>query len=95
MNAKRRPLVAGNWKMNHGAASGVELATEVAALASKVPHVELVIAPPFTVLAACAEDCAEAKVGLSGQNLYPKETGAFTGEISAPMLVDAGCTWVG
>jgi triosephosphate isomerase len=80
--------------MNLGGSAGVELAREVVALTSGVPHVDLVIAPPFTALAACAHECHESRVELAGQNLYPKDSGAFTGEVSAPMLSEAGCRWV-
>lgn len=94
MNPARRPLIAGNWKMNLGGAKGVELAGEIARLAREVPHVELVIGPPFTALAACAHETEGSGVAVAGQNLYPKDSGAFTGEVSGPMLVEAGCTWV-
>jgi triosephosphate isomerase (TIM) len=94
VNPARRPLVAGNWKMQHGGLSGVELATAVVRLAGEVGHVDLVIAPPFTALAACAHECEASPVQVAGQNLYPKDSGAFTGEVSASMLADAGCAWV-
>ena len=94
MNSDRRPLVAGNWKMHHGGATGVALASAVARIAADMPHVDLVIAPPFTALAACAHECEKTNVTIAGQNLFPKDSGAFTGEISAPMLVESGCTWV-
>jgi triosephosphate isomerase (TIM) len=94
LNHTRRPLVAGNWKLNHGGASGLGLATAVVKLAGEVPHVDLVIGPPFTGIAACAHECDGSRVQVSGQNLYPKDSGAFTGEISAPMLLEAGCAWV-
>jgi len=94
VNPGRRPLIAGNWKMNHGGPSGVELATAIVRLASELPHVDLVIAPPFTALAACAHECDGSRVEVAAQNLYPKDSGAYTGEVSAPMLVDAGCGWV-
>jgi triosephosphate isomerase (TIM) len=94
VNVTRRPLIAGNWKMHHGGASGVELAGELAKLALTLPHVDLVIAPPFTALAACAHECDGSRVEISAQNLYPRDSGAFTGEIGAPMLVEAGCRWV-
>jgi triosephosphate isomerase len=94
LNAQRRPLIAGNWKMHHGGRTGVELADAVVKLASSVPHVDLVVAPPYTALAACAAECDGSRVELSGQNVHPKESGAFTGEISATMLLDAGCSWV-
>jgi triosephosphate isomerase len=80
--------------MYHGGASGVTLAAAVIELSSEVERVDLVVAPPFTALAACAHECEGSRVQVAGQNLYPKDSGAFTGEVSAPMLVEAGCAWV-
>jgi triosephosphate isomerase len=80
--------------MNHGGPSGVQLAATIVPLAIELPHVDLVIAPPFTALAACAHECDGSRVEVAGQNLYPKPSGAFTGEISAPMLIESGCAWV-
>jgi len=94
LNAQRRPLIAGNWKMNHGGRSGVELAIAVTKLAPSAPHADIVIAPPFTALAACAHECEGKRVEISAQNLHPKDSGAFTGEVSAPMLLESGCKWV-
>jgi len=94
--SERKPLIAGNWKLNLGGPEGCELAHAVAKTAALNPKVEVVVAPPFTALASVAETVREAggHVGIAGQNLYPKDSGAFTGEISAPMLVAAGCQWV-
>ncbi|MGZ3416520.1 MAG: triose-phosphate isomerase [Polyangiales bacterium] len=101
MNPARSPLIAGNWKMFHGGASGVELAANVARIAASLRGVEVVVAPPFTALAAVAQMVAEVAeashggpIGVAAQNFYPEEKGAFTGEVSAPMLVEAGCSWV-
>ena len=94
MNSARKPLIAGNWKMYKGGLSGVELAGALVAVAREVPDVDLVIAPPFTVLAACAHEVEGSGIAIAAQNFYPKNEGAFTGEISAPMLRDSGCTWV-
>jgi triosephosphate isomerase len=80
--------------MHLGGPAGLDLAASVVRLAPSVPHVDLVIAPPFTGLAACAHECDGSRVEVSAQNLYPQDTGAFTGEVSAPMLVEAGCAWV-
>lgn len=90
----RRPLIAGNWKMHHGGPTGVRLAADMVRLAPAAPHVDIVIAPPFTALAACAHECDGSRIDVAGQNCYPKESGAFTGEISPRMLVEAGCAWV-
>jgi triosephosphate isomerase len=93
LNRDRRPLVAGNWKMHHGGPAGVELAGAVVRFAASVPRVDLVIAPPFTAIAACAHECEGSRVEIAAQNLHPKESGAYTGEVSASMLVAAGCSW--
>ena len=94
MNGKRRPLVAGNWKMFHGGLSGVELGASVVAQTRSLGRVDVVVAPPFTALAAIAHECEGSGVSLAAQNMHAKDSGAFTGEISAPMLKEAGCRWV-
>jgi triosephosphate isomerase len=94
VNPSRLPLIAGNWKMNNGGARGCELAQRVAAAATNLKDVEVVVAPPFTALAAVSQELSGSKVQVAGQNLYPRDSGAYTGEISAPMLIEAGCRWV-
>lgn len=94
MNPARRPLIAGNWKMNLGGSDGLALAAECTELARSVPHVDLVIAPPLTLLAAASAECDGSGVALAAQNMHPKESGAFTGEVGPTMLKDAGCSWV-
>lgn len=93
---KRTPLIAGNWKLNKGGPEGCDLAAAVAAFAQKAPAVDVVVSPPFTALAAVAQAIEEAggKVGVAAQNLYPKDNGAFTGEISAGMILAAGGKFV-
>jgi triosephosphate isomerase len=91
--ANRKYLIAGNWKLNNGGASGLKLAADVAQ-ASRGVSAEVVVAPPFTALAAVAAELSGSHVEVSAQNLYPKDSGAFTGEVSAPMLLEAGCKWV-
>ena len=80
--------------MHHGGPTGVTLTSALVPLAARLLHVDLVIAPPFTALAACAHECDGSRLEVAGQNLYPKGSGAVTGEVSAPMLVEAGCKWV-
>jgi triosephosphate isomerase len=94
LNEVRRPLIAGNWKMHHGGASGVALAGELTTIVPSLPHVDMVVIPPFTALAACAQECDGSRLEIGAQNLSPKDSGAYTGEISAPMLAEAGCRWV-
>jgi triosephosphate isomerase (TIM) len=94
MNRARRPLIAGNWKMNHGGASACSLAAEIAKRTAVYDGVDVVVAPPFTAIAAVAHELASTSVAVSGQNLFAKESGAYTGEISAPMLLECGAAWV-
>jgi len=94
MNNKRKPLIAGNWKMFNGGPRSCELAAAVALGAAHYPGVEVVVCPPFTALAAVAAELDEQPVGLGAQNMYFKASGAYTGEISGPMLVECGVRWV-
>lgn len=94
MNA-RIPMIAGNWKMNAGGADALALAEGVHATAVG-KKCDVVVSPPALVLAAVAQKLASlgSKVEVAGQNLYPKDSGAFTGEVSGPMLKAAGAKWV-
>ena len=94
MHALRRPLIAGNWKMNQGGRSACALATDVAKRTAGFDAVDVVVAPPFTALAAVARELEATSVTVAAQNLYPKDAGAFTGETSAPMILEAGAKWV-
>src|SRR5262250_1972395 len=80
--------------MYRGGASGCELAQQIRDACGDVAEVQVVVAPPFTALAAVAHELEGSRVEVAGQNLYPKPEGAFTGEVSAPMLLEAGCRWV-
>ncbi len=91
---KRIQLIAGNWKMYQGGKSAVELAKGVAERCGGLAGVEVVVAPPATALRNVAQAVAGSHVEVAAQNLYPKNEGAYTGEISAPMILDAGCKWV-
>ena len=84
-------LVAGNWKMNGLAASLAELETLKAALAAAAPACEVLVCPPFTLLAQAA---VVGGVALGGQDCSPRDGGAFTGDVSAAMLKDAGASSV-
>jgi triosephosphate isomerase len=94
LNPLRKPLIAGNWKMFHGGPTGITLAGECVTIAQETKHVEVVIAPPFTALAACAAECHETPVAIAAQNVHAKDQGAYTGVVSAAMIRDAGATWV-
>ncbi len=94
MAEKRIPLIAGNWKMYKGGQAGIDLAKGVAAQAAKVSGVDVVLGAPSIIVRAVAEAVKGAKVEVAAQNLYPKDEGAYTGEISAPMILEAGAKWV-
>jgi triosephosphate isomerase len=94
MNPKRRPILAGNWKMNMTATQARELALKLIPLVAGVKDRDIVVGPPFTSLAAVAETIKGTNIGLAAQNLHWEEKGAFTGEISADMLLDSGCKYV-
>ena len=90
----RVPFIAGNWKMFKTVHESVVFAKEFRALVKDVIDVEIVVAPPFTALHAVAEAVRNSTVGVSGQNLHWEREGAFTGEVSAGMLKEAGAEYV-
>ncbi|MBN8613033.1 MAG: triose-phosphate isomerase [Deltaproteobacteria bacterium] len=93
----RRPLIAGNWKLQNGLDASTSLARAVAAGIDASTKPEVVIAPVFTALASVATVLRELEgktVGLAAQDLHWEDKGAFTGEVSAPLLTDVGCTHV-
>jgi triosephosphate isomerase len=92
--AERKRLVAGNWKMNGLRADGVALARGIAERAHEPRRCELLVCPPATLLIAVGEVLAGSGVVLGGQDCHPEPKGAFTGDISAEMLKDAGCSHV-
>ena len=94
MNPKRRPILAGNWKMNMTATQARELASKLLPLVSAVKDRDIVLGPPFTALSAVADAIKGSNIALSAQNLHWEDKGAFTGEISADMLLDSGCKYV-
>jgi triosephosphate isomerase (TIM) len=90
-----RPLVAGNWKMNGLRKSLVEAASICEAVAAGgAGKAEIVACPPATLLMAVARICEGTKVGVGGQDCHAEANGAFTGDISAEMLKDAGAAYV-
>jgi len=93
--AARRRLIAGNWKMNGLKADGVALARDLVARAKPgPPNCDLLVCPPATLVAAVGDALAGSGVALGGQDCAAAEKGAFTGDVSAEMLRDAGCTHV-
>jgi len=89
----RRPLIAGNWKMNKNSAESIKLVSELREMVSDVSDVEIVVAPPFTALGSVEATIKDSNIFLSAQNTFWQEIGAFTGEISPSMLKDVGCQY--
>jgi triosephosphate isomerase len=93
--AARRRLIAGNWKMNGLKADGIALARDLAARAAAgAPNCDLLVCPPTTLVAAIGAALSGSVVALGGQDCAAAEKGSFTGDVSAEMLKDAGCTHV-
>ena len=90
----RTPLVAANWKMFKTVAEAVAYVREFTGLVSGMDDVEIVVAPPFTAVHATAEAARGSRVAIAGQDLYWEAEGAFTGEVSAAMLREAGARFV-
>lgn len=88
------PLIAGNWKMNTGIHQGADLVLKLRELIKGVDAVEVVIAPPFLSIYHLSHLVADSRIQLAGQNIHWEKSGAYTGEVSAEMLVDAGCCYV-
>jgi triosephosphate isomerase len=86
----RRPLVVGNWKMSKTRAEAASYCAELAAGLPEVDGVEVGLCPPFTAIATVAEALQGTGVLVCGQNVHQAESGAFTGEISVGMLIEAG-----
>ncbi len=88
----RTPFVCGNWKMHRTVAEAVALAREVAeGLGDAAGRVEVAVAPPFTALQPVAQAVRGTPVEVAAQDVHWEAQGAFTGEVSAPMLAEAGC----
>jgi triosephosphate isomerase len=88
------PLIAGNWKMFKTVRETVAHVAELRAACRDITGVELVVAPPFTALSAAAEAVRDSNIAVSAQNLHWEREGAFTGEISAGMIREAGARFV-
>ena len=90
----RMPLMAGNWKMHYTAAEAVALVEELKQGITRFHDREVVVAPTFTALAAVAKALSGSAIRLAAQNCHWENQGAYTGEISPPMLKDVGCHYV-
>ncbi|HEY2118451.1 MAG TPA: triose-phosphate isomerase [Candidatus Acidoferrum sp.] len=91
--SKRRRVIAGNWKMYKTQADTCAFFSAFAPLVAGVSDCDIVIAPPFTNIPVAIEGAKGTKIGISGQDVYWEKEGAFTGQISTVMLVEAGCRY--
>ena len=91
---KRKPLVAGNWKMNNTAAEATALCKNLIRLLANTKGVDVVICPPFTALATTGTVISGTNIALGAQNMHWEKSGAFTGEVSSAMLRDLYCHYV-
>lgn len=90
----RRPVIAGNWKMYKTRADTRQFFETFKPLVAASHHCDIVIAPPFTALSTAVEAAAGTAVAIAAQNAHWEREGAFTGEVSMPMLVETGCRGV-
>ncbi|MEE8135602.1 MAG: triose-phosphate isomerase [Thermodesulfobacteriota bacterium] len=91
----KKMMVAGNWKMNMLRNQAKELTQDIiSGLVDVKDDIDIVLAPPFTALDVVSGLIGNSRVMLAAQNVFWEDRGAFTGEISPAMLVDAGCKWV-
>jgi triosephosphate isomerase len=87
------PFIAGNWKMHMTLPEAVELVQKLREASSEFKKAQLVVIPPYTALSEVKKALQGSPVLLGSQNVFWEDKGAFTGEVSAPMLKDAGCTF--
>jgi triosephosphate isomerase (TIM) len=90
----RRRVIAGNWKMFKTLAETRAFFSAFNPLVADSTHCDIVIAPPFTAISTAVESAKGTKIAIGGQNLSGSKEGAFTGEVSANMLAEAGCRYV-
>ena len=95
MSFMRKPFVAGNWKMNTDGHTSVNLAEGIASGSLEIagPKVHVAVIPPFVYIPAVVKAVSTSSIAVGAQDIYYEQKGAFTGEISASMLKDIGCTY--
>lgn len=90
----RKLIIAGNWKLNKTIEESVELAQAIKAKAANIKDVDIVLCPVFTALSDVNKNIRGSALGLGAQDVYWQDAGAFTGEVSVPLLKDAGCGYI-
>lgn len=90
----RHKIVAGNWKMNGQLQQVIQLSNELKELLYSMNNVQVIVMPPAIYIPQVRDILVECAIDLGAQNVYPKDFGAYTGEISAPMLKDFNCRYI-
>jgi triosephosphate isomerase len=90
----RRPIIAGNWKMNKNTGEAIELANAIKRALFEEQACDIVLCPPHTALGDVAETIQDSNIALSAQNCHWEDSGAYTGEVSVLMLKDLGCKYI-
>ncbi len=90
----RKPVIAGNWKMNMNYDDAVKYGVAIRKLCSGVTNVEIIVCPPSLYIESFVLIANKTNISVGAQNIYWEDKGAYTGEISAPMLADLGCFYV-
>jgi triosephosphate isomerase len=90
----RKPIIAGNWKLNKTVKESIDLVTLLKRSITEFDQVEVVVCPVYTALASVAEVLMGSEIKLGAQDLYWEDKGAFTGQVSGPLLKEAGATFV-
>jgi triosephosphate isomerase len=90
----RRPIIAGNWKMNKTLSEAIDFVRQLKALVADVRDIDIVVAPTFTALQGVSREIEGSTIDLASQDVFWEASGAYTGEISPIMLKDVGCRYV-
>ena len=89
----RTPFIAGNWKMNMSGSETIGFLDDLRRLVQDKKNIDIAICPPFPYLIPASQAAEGSNIAIGSQNMYWEDSGAFTGETSASMLIDAGCTY--
>lgn len=90
----RKPVIAANWKLNKTIQEAQAFIVEFSPLVAAIPNVEIIVCPVFTALASVSESAQGTNIAIGAQDIFWKNNGAYTGEVSAPLLKDAGAQYV-
>jgi len=93
-SVSRKPVIAGNWKLNKTIREAIDLVTQLKRLITDCEDIDVVVCPVYTALSEVSEILLESSIGLGAQDLYWEEKGAFTGEVSGSLIKDAGANYV-